>query len=127
MVALWPSLRTVLSVARPKTLATLNVLTFNVFCGPPTPTALCGALEGSKRLRLQAERIRDLAPDIVCLQEVQSDGVRQAFERMLPEYDSHYILTVCHGTYESNRAGILLFESRLAPGRTTSCAAASAR
>ena len=92
MVALWPALRSALTLGT--STKTLSVLTYNVFTGPPTPTALCGALEGSERLRLQAEQIKALKPDVVCLQEVQSDGVRETFERMLPEYAATYTLTV---------------------------------
>ena len=87
MVALWPVFRGIAQVPR------LSVLTYNVFTGPPTPTAYAGALEGSERLRLQCKRIQELAPDVVCLQEVQSDGVRAYIEQNLPEYGATYILT----------------------------------
>ena len=87
MVALWPVLRGISQVPR------LRVLTYNVFTGPPTPTPFAGALEGSERLRLQCKRIQELAPDVVCLQEVQSDGVRTYIEKNLPEYGATYILT----------------------------------
>ena len=93
MVALWPVLRSALPWVTP--VNTLSVLTYNVFTGPPTPTALCGALEGSERLRSQAAQIKALSPDIVCLQEVQSNGVRETIERLLPEYAVTCKLTVC--------------------------------
>ena len=70
----------------------LRVLTFNAFAGPPTPTKVDRGLEGSKRLSLQVDKIRELAPDVVCLQEVQSDGVRQHFETNMPEYAATYVL-----------------------------------
>ena len=77
-----------------RTSASLRVLTYNVFTGPPTPTAHAAQLEGSERLRLQVAQIKTLAPDVVCLQEVQSDGVRDFFESHLSEkYAATYVLT----------------------------------
>ena len=81
-----------LSFSKPP--ATLTALTFNVFTGPPTPTAHAGTLDGSDRLRRQVEAIADIRPDIVCLQEVLSDGVRQFYEQGLnEEYSASYVLT----------------------------------
>jgi endonuclease/exonuclease/phosphatase family metal-dependent hydrolase len=75
-----------------RNLSSLRVLTFNAFAGPPTPTKVDRGLEGSKRLSLQVDKIRELAPDVVCLQEVQSDGVRKHFEANMPEYAATYVL-----------------------------------
>ena len=85
----WPLLRGAMLPAQ-----SLRVLSYNVFTGPPTPTLLAGALEGSDRLRHQVEQIKSLAPDVVCLQEVQSDGVREFFETSLrDDYGATYVLT----------------------------------
>lgn len=77
------------------TTPSLRVLSYNVFTGPPTPTALAAQLEGSKRLTMQVDRIKELAPDIVCLQEVQSDGLHcRWFEsKLADEYSASYVLT----------------------------------
>ena len=59
----------------------LKVLNFNVFAGSPLPFfqnyTSSESLEDSRRLHLQIEKIRALAPDIVCLQEVCADGVQR--------------------------------------------------
>lgn len=59
----------------------LKVLNFNVFAGSPLPFfanyTSSESLEDSRRLQLQIEKIRALAPDIVCLQEVCADGVQR--------------------------------------------------
>lgn len=87
----WPLLRGAMLPAQ-----SLRVLSYNVFTGPPTPTLLRPehSLEGSDRLRHQVEQIKSLAPDVVCLQEVQSDGVREFFETSLrDDYGATYVLT----------------------------------
>jgi len=72
----------------------LSVLTYNVFCGPPTPTPLAGTLDGSARLAGQISKLRELAPDVICLQEVVSDGVRERYARALSDmYDASFVLT----------------------------------
>ncbi|EOD33598.1 hypothetical protein EMIHUDRAFT_111736 [Emiliania huxleyi CCMP1516] len=72
----------------------LSVLTYNVFCGPPTPTPLAGTLDGSARLAGQISKLRELAPDVICLQEVVSDGVRERYAHALSDmYDASFVLT----------------------------------
>ena len=72
----------------------LSVLTYNVYSGPPTQTRLAGTLDGSSRLAQQVEQIKRLKPDIICLQEVISDGVRTYFDEQLrDEYQSSFVLT----------------------------------
>lgn len=57
----------------------LKVLCFNVFTGCPLPFYgnTSPSLEDSERLRLQIDHLRRLSPDILCLQEVCSDGVER--------------------------------------------------
>lgn len=61
--------------------ALLRVLNFNVFAGSPLPFyqnyTSTQSLDDSRRLHLQIEKIRELEPDIVTLQEVCSDGVHR--------------------------------------------------
>lgn len=52
-----------------------------------------GSLDGSERLKQQVEEIAALKPDVVCLQEVLSDGVREYYEQHLSEYRASYVLT----------------------------------
>jgi len=74
--------------------AALSVLTFNVFAGPPTPTPFAAQLDGSDRLRHQVAQIRALKPDIICLQEVQTDGVREYYTAKLQDtYEASFVLT----------------------------------
>ncbi len=65
----------------PQDPALVRVLNFNVFAGSPLPFyqnyTSTQSLEDSRRLHLQIEKIQALAPDIVCLQEVCSDGVQR--------------------------------------------------
>ena len=74
--------------------AALSVLTFNVFAGPPTPTPFAAQLDGSDRLRHKVAQIRALKPDIICLQEVQTDGVREYYTAKLQDtYEASFVLT----------------------------------
>lgn len=74
--------------------STLRVLTYNVYAGPPTPTSLASTLDGSDRLRRQVDSIRELAPDVVCLQEIVSDGVREYYaDHLADEYEASFVLT----------------------------------
>ena len=57
----------------------ISVLCFNVFTGSPLPFYgnTSPSLEDSERLRLQLDHIRQIAPDVLCLQEVCSNGVER--------------------------------------------------
>jgi hypothetical protein len=63
----------------------VRLLNLNVFAGSPLPFyqnyTSTQSLEGSRRLRLQIEKIKELAPDIVTLQEVCADGVERCVLR----------------------------------------------
>ena len=63
-----------------------SILTFNVFTGSPTPIRGTRALAGSTRLHDQLSAVSDLAPDVICLQEVYSDEVRES-------YRTHFLKT----------------------------------